>query len=159
MQMEIERKFLLKETPEGFESARKYAIRQGYLVSTDFREIRVRMKGTDCFLTIKDGRGLERAETEISISQAQFDQLWPLTEGQRIQKTRYLLPWKELTIEVDVYDAPLAPLRVAEVEFESREACEKFVKPGFLGQEVTGQKEYSNVYLATAHQNRKETAD
>lgn len=148
MQMEIERKFLLKETPEGLESARKYAIRQGYLVSTDSREIRVRMKGTDCFLTVKDGRGLERAETEIRISQVQFDQLWPLTEGQRIQKTRYLLPWNKLTIEVDVYDAPLAPLRVAEVEFESREACEKFVKPGFLGQEVTGQKEYSNVYLA-----------
>ncbi len=147
--MEIERKFLLIAEPQGLFKAPKHSIRQGYLLTTPEREIRVRMRDGDCFLTVKDGSGLERGETELEISQIQFDILWPLTRGRRIQKTRYLVPWDGLTVEVDIYEGDLAPLRIAEVEFETREQSESFIKPPFLGAEVTGRTEYSNASLAS----------
>lgn len=147
--MEIERKFLLAAEPQGLFSAPSHRIRQGYLLTTSEREIRVRMKDRGYFLTIKDGSGLERSETELAISRIQFDILWPLTHGRRLQKTRYLVPWDRLTVEVDIYEGDLAPLRIAEVEFESREQSESFIKPPFLGAEVTGRTEYSNASLAS----------
>lgn len=149
--MEIERKFLLETEPEGLHEAPRYHIRQGYLATTPEREIRLRRRGEDCFLTVKEGAGLERSETEVAITEAQFDLLWPLTSGRRIEKTRYLFPWHDgLTVEIDIYEGNLAPLCIAEVEFESREHSECFIKPPFLGAEVTGRREYGNAHLASA---------
>lgn len=149
MSKEIERKFLLAEEPVGMLQSRRYAIQQGYLVDGYRREIRVRRRNKECFLTIKDGAGLSRGETEISITSVQFDRLWPLTEGHRIEKDRYLLPWENLTIEIDIYLGALSSLRVAEIEFKTVAESEKFVKPPFLGTEVTGLAEYSNAALAS----------
>jgi len=147
--MEIERKFLLIAEPPGLSGAPRHYIKQGYLVATAGREIRLRMRDDEYFLTVKDGSGLERSETELAISKSQFDTLWPLTRGHRIKKTRYLVPWEGLTVEVDVYEDDLAPLRIAEVEFASREQSQSFIKPPFLGTEVTGRREYSNAHLAS----------
>lgn len=148
--IEIERKFLLLEEPPGFVNARADAIKQGYLALGTRREIRLRLRGSSCFLTVKDGSGLERGETEVSIPRAEFDRLWPLTKDCRIEKTRYVLPWNNLSIEMDIYEGSLAPLRVAEIEFANLAQSEAFVKPAFLGQEVTGRAEYSNAQLATS---------
>ncbi len=147
--MEIERKFLLAEEPPGLFKARCYDIRQGYIVVGSKREVRLRARGKEFFLTVKDGSGLVRGENEITIAQAQFDQLWPLTEGTRIEKTRYVLPWNNLALEVDVYAGALAPLRVAEIEFINKAQSEEFIKPPFLGAEITGRGEYSNAQLAS----------
>jgi adenylate cyclase len=147
--VEIERKFLLAEDPPGLINARQHVIRQGYLSIGSTREIRLRLKDRECFLTVKDGSGLERGETEISMDRSQFDLLWPLTDGCRIEKVRHVLPWNGFAIEVDIYEGALAPLRVAEVEFANRAQSEKFVKPSFLGLEVTGQTKYSNACLAS----------
>lgn len=148
--MEIERKFLLEAEPEGLSDAPRHHIQQGYLVTTPEREVRLRRRGDDCFLTVKDGSGLVRSETEVEITQTQFDLLWPLTSGRRIEKTRYLLPWQGVTLEIDLYGGDLAPLRIAEVEFESREQSERFAVPPFFGEEVTGRREYGNAHLASA---------
>ena len=53
-----------------------------------------------------------------------------------------------LTIELDVFDAPFAPLVLAEVEFGSREAAEAFVAPDWFDEDVTYCKEYHNSYMA-----------
>jgi len=108
----------------------------------------LRRTGRAFFLTVKDGKGLSRREVETSISERQFDILWPLTEGRRVSKTRYILPHHGLRIEIDRYADDLHPLCVAEVEFASAAASRKFEKPGFFGKEVTGQIEYSNASLA-----------
>ena len=49
---------------------------------------------------------------------------------------------------LDVFDAPFAPLIMAEVEFGSKEAAEAFVPPAWFDKDVTYCKEYHNSYLA-----------
>lgn len=90
-----------------------------------------------------------RTEVEISITHEQYAQLWPLTEGKRLRKLRYIIPYQKHKIELDVYEEPLKGLLIAEVEFADTASSENFQAPEWFGREVTGIAEYSNFYLAT----------
>jgi CYTH domain-containing protein len=147
---EIERKFLLKQLPERLKQARRCVIAQGYLAAEPGgRHVRLRKKGKTASLTFKVGRGAHREEREIKLSAKQFTALWPATVGRRLYKVRYEMPWKNLLIEIDIYRRKHRGLVVAEVEFPNRTACRKFKAPAWFGREVTGNKRYSNVRLAT----------
>ena len=111
--------------------------------------MRLRKKGKTASLTFKVGRGAQREEREIKLSPKQFAALWPATLGRRLYKLRYEVPWKNFLIEIDIYRRKHKGLVVAEVEFPSRTACRKFKAPAWFGREVTGNKRYSNVRLAT----------
>lgn len=63
-------------------------------------------------------------------------------------KTRYILAYQWYEIEIDVYGWKNKWLIVAEVEFESWLDSKKFVVPEWFGDELTGNKKYSNVNLA-----------
>ncbi|MFL6569961.1 MAG: adenylate cyclase, partial [Chthoniobacterales bacterium] len=89
-------------------------------------------------------------EREISLTKKQFDVLWPATEGQRLTKTRYDVPFGELTVEVDIYRGRHKGLIVAEVEFDDEKSARAFQPPRWLGRDVTGVGRYSNVRLALA---------
>ena len=146
---EIERKWLVSEIPDlsGCKSAR---IVQGYLaVAADATEVRLRKKGRRYFETVKRGMGLRRREREVTITQKQFDSLWPATRGRRLEKVRYTLKWKTKKIEVDIYEKHLNGLVVAEVEFKSRKDAAAFSPPDWFGKDVTRDKRYKNVNLAT----------
>src|SRR5436190_15687709 len=105
--MEIERKYRVKALPHGWKSARPSRIRQGYFPLRGKQiEIRLRQKGSQYFITIKAGRGRVRLEEEIAISKKRFAALWPLVREASISKTRYRIPYKNNTIEVDVYEGP-----------------------------------------------------
>jgi CYTH domain-containing protein len=144
--IEIERKFLVKSLPGGMSGGA--LILQGYLAHDDHMEVRIRQYGNDHFLTVKEGAGLLRHETEIEISPQQFLALWPSTAGRRLEKMRSLINYGAYKIEVDRYRGDLEPLLVAEVEFSSVEESEQFVKPEYLGQDVTGVEAYKNLSLA-----------
>ena len=148
--MEIERKFLIPTLPEDLERYPSAAIDQGYLASTpEGVEVRVRRKGGRCFLTVKHGAKLSRTEVELPLSPAQFSELWPLTAGRRLRKTRYDLPCPGgLTIELDVYADALAGLQTADVEFPDEPAAHAFGPPEFFGREISGAPEYRNEKLA-----------
>jgi CYTH domain-containing protein len=147
---EIERKFLLKQLPENLKRSRRCLIAQGYLAAElGGRHVRLRKKGKTASLTFKVSRGAHREEREIKLSAKQFATLWPATAGRRLRKLRYELPWKNLLIEIDIYRGKHNGLVVAEVEFPNRAACRKFKAPAWFGTEVTGNKRYSNVRLAT----------
>ena len=147
---EIERKFLLKWLPEKLKQARRCAIAQGYLAAEPGgRHVRLRKKGKTASLTFKVGRGAHREEREIKLGPKQFTALWPTTVGRRVYKMRYEMPWKNFLIEIDIYRRKHKGLVVAEVEFPDRTACRKFKAPAWFGREVTGNKRYSNVRLAT----------
>ena len=147
---EIERKFLLKQLPEKLKQARRCVIAQGYLAAEPGgRHVRLRKKGETASLTFKVGRGAHREEREIELSPKQFAALWPATVGRRLYKLRYEMPWKNFLIEIDIYRRKHKGLVVAEVEFLNRTACSKFKAPAWFGREVTGNKRYSNVRLAT----------
>jgi len=147
---EIERKFLLKQLPERLKQARRCVIAQGYLAAEPGgRHVRLRKKGKTASLTFKVGRGAHREEREIKLSAKQFTALWPATVGRRLYKLRYEMPWKNFLIEIDIYRRKHKGLVVAEVEFLNRTACRKFKAPAWFGREVTGNRRYSNVRLAT----------
>lgn len=147
---EIERKFLLKQLPERLKQARRCVIAQGYLAAEPGgRHVRLRKKGKTASLTFKVGRGAHREEREIKLSPKQFAALWPATVGRRLYKLRYEMPWQNFLIEIDIYRRKHKGLVVAEVEFPNRTACRKFKAPAWFGREVTGNKRYSNVLLAT----------
>ena len=146
---EIERKFLVKELPPGLHRFRSYPIAQGYLANeTGGRHVRLRKRGKMASLAFKVGRGTNREEREVKLSAKQFAALWPATAVRRLRKARYCIPWKGLTIEIDIYRGKNKGLIVAEVEFENQSDCRKFKPPTWFGHEVTGVKRYSNVRLA-----------
>ena len=149
--LELERKFLVAEAPDDLENYPADRILQGYLaIGEDGSEARVRRRGQRTTLTVKQGRGLTRREEEVEITRAQFDRLWPLTEGRRIEKTRHLIGLPNgLVIELDTYDGALAGLLTAEVEFPSAAAAQRFVPPDWFGPEVTNDDAYKNRRLAT----------
>jgi adenylate cyclase len=144
---EIERKFLVAAIPDNPGPGTR--IVQGYLpLTSEETELRIRRKGDKTVLTVKRGRGLDRGEVEVAISAEAFEALWPLTEGCRIEKTRYELPHGDATIELDEFGGELQGLLVAEVEFDSRQASELFQEPEWLGRDVTDDPAYANRTLA-----------
>ena len=147
---EIERKFLVRKMPDDLTSYSSNEISQGYLVSLDDgTQVRLRRKGHGYSLTFKRGRGGVREEREVELTVAQFDALWPATEGKRLVKTRYEIPLGDRVVEIDVYHDRHEGLVVAEVEFDDEESARNFQPPDWLGADVTGDPRYSNQLLAS----------
>lgn len=147
--IEIERKFLIKDKNFIEKAIQKSKISQGYLNSNTERTVRVRIKGTQGFITIKgksNESGTTRFEWEKEIALAEAKQLLLLCEDFVISKTRYLVPYGNHTYEIDVFHGDNDGLIVAEIELTDEN--EFFEKPNWLGEEVTNQKQYYNSYIA-----------
>ena len=54
----------------------------------------------------------------------------------------------ELTIELDVFEPPFAPLVIAEVEFPDEEMANAFLPPDWFLNDVTYDKRYHNSNLS-----------
>lgn len=146
--MEHERKFLLEEIPEGLGGFTCSGIEQFYLVVAGDREVRARRKDGRFSLTFKQGRSRSRKEVEISLSAGEYRQLACCSAGAVIHKNRFDYPLGELTAEIDVYQGELEGLAVVEVEFPCVAAMEAFEPPGWFGEEVSAQADFSNRALA-----------
>lgn len=147
--MEIERKFLVKG--DFFSTATSNTkIAQGYLSSVPERTVRVRIRDEQAYLTIKgisNASGMSRYEWEKEILVSEAQELLSLCEAGVITKTRYLVPEPSgLVFEVDVFEGSHQGLVLAEIELPTEDT--PFEKPSWLGEEVTGQKEYYNSYLS-----------
>src|SRR5436305_949857 len=104
--LEIERKYLLRELPVRVENAKYLEIDQGYLPGTRINERIRRTRDGDVvryYRTIKSGQGIERTEIEEETTEAFFAAVWALTRGARVQKRRYLVPDGALTWEIDEF--------------------------------------------------------
>ena len=146
---EIERKFLVPQVPKNLDRYPHDDLLQGYIaIAADGTEVRLRKIGDRYFETVKTGDGETRGEVEIALNQQQFDRLWALTEGRRIEKTRYRIDYERVVIELDVYRGRLKGFMTAEVEFESVAASRSFEPPDWLGEEVTNDGRYQNKHLA-----------
>ena len=146
--IEIERKFVVVDVPAATVLGAGVRIRQGYLAEDGDVELRVRITGDTATLTVKAGRGLVRTEVESVVTQDEAEALWPHTEGRRIDKVRHRVALAESVVEVDVYGGALAGVVVAEVEFDSEGASNRFEPPPWFGPEVTGARGWSNAALA-----------
>jgi adenylate cyclase len=149
MAFEIERKFLVNELPPEIDRYPHSEIMQGYLMITDNDiEVRIRKKGGRCTHTVKSGSGLVRKEAEKEITETEFFEHWPETEGKRVLKVRYDIDYEEFLIELDIYSGDLQGLVVAEVEFDGEEESLHFEPPKWFGEEVTLDERYKNKNLA-----------
>ena len=147
--IEIERKFLVVSNAFVVQAITRYRIVQGYISKNPDRTVRVRIKGEKGFLTIKgkgNESGMSRFEWEKEISLLEAQQLMPLCEEGTIDKTRYEVQSGKHIIEVDVFHGDNEGLIMAEVELLSE--SESFVKPAWLGEEVTNDERYYNSYLS-----------
>ena len=161
--MEIERKYLIEkeQLPKNLSDYPFHRIEQGYLCTSPV--VRIRRQDDEYFLTYKSKGLMAREEYNLPLNKESYYHLREKADGTVISKRRYLIPlehpgFKEgfptppadysLTIELDVFDAPFAPLIMAEVEFGSKEAAEAFVPPAWFDKDVTYCKEYHKSYLA-----------
>ena len=147
MAQEIERKFLVKGDFKQF-AHQVTRITQGYLSSVPERAVRVRMKGDNCFLTIKgkgNASGMSRYEWEKEIPVNEAEELLLLCEPGAIDKTRYEIKVGKHTFEVDEFYGDNNGLTIAEVELETED--ESYIQPEWLGEEVTGDRKYYNSSL------------
>jgi adenylate cyclase len=146
MAREIERKFLVKGDAWRAR-AKGTTYRQGYLNSAKERTVRVRTADKKAYLTIKGLTvGATRAEYEYKIpfheGKAMLD---TLTEKPLIEKRRYKIRAGHVTWEIDEFLGDNAGLIVAEVELKRKN--QRFARPIWLGDEVTGDPRYYNANL------------
>lgn len=146
MGKEIERKFLIKQIPGNLESYPFHELEQGYLNTAPV--VRVRKEDEEYYLTYKGKGFLEREEYNLPLTKEAYYHLILKADGKLIHKKRYLIPFENHTIELDVFSSPVNDLLLAEVEFESVEDAKSFVPPEWFGEEVTGDHRYSNFYLS-----------
>lgn len=142
--LEIERKFLVHKNIDWKQQAYSVShIQQGYFAATN--TVRVRVRDHQAYLTIKgpsrDG-GLSRYEFEKQITLDEAQNLLLLCEKGVIDKHRYLIKSGNHTFEVDEFHGENEGLVMAEVELSNPN--EAFVKPDFIGMEVTGDARFYN---------------
>lgn len=146
--IEIERKFLVVSDDYKSEAFKTTRIIQGFLNSQKGRIVRVRITNDHGFLTIKgkpSEDGISRFEWEREISKTDAEALMILCEEGRIDKIRYEVQSGAHVFEVDEFFGSNQGLVIAEVELHH--ISEVFVKPSWLGEEVTGQIKYYNSHL------------
>ena len=147
MNIEIERKFIVV----GEYKSKAYAhshIEQGYFETAPGKTVRIRIRDDKAYLTIKgpSGKeGLARYEFETEVSMEDGRQLLNLCRPGRIDKWRWLIHDGKHTIEVDEFLGDNEGLVMAEIELNSED--EEYIKPDFLGKEVTGDKRFYNSHL------------
>lgn len=159
--MEIERKFLLLNDDWRSDVIQSTHFHQGYLSSNPKSSVRIRIEGDMANINIKSATiGMSRAEYEYAIPLAEAKQLLDtLCEQPQISKTRHIVAahadtsaensaenGAPLTWEIDEFHGDNAGLIVAEIELSDE--TQAFLKPAWLGQEVTDDIRYYNSCLA-----------
>ncbi|HEY8934325.1 MAG TPA: CYTH domain-containing protein [Cyclobacteriaceae bacterium] len=147
MAIEIERKFLIKK--DIWEKAAKDKstyIKQGYLTTDPNLTIRVRLKDSQAFLTIKGKtKGASRPEYEYEIPQDDASELLDNFSTTSLEKTRYEIIVDGNLWEVDQFHGDNEGLIVAEIELQDEN--QKFSLPSWIDTEVTSDARYYNSNL------------
>ena len=146
--MEIERKYLIEQLPDGYDSWPSSLIEQGYHCTDPV--VRVRRDGDDYYLTYK-GKGLmAREEYNLPLTEEAYLHLLAKADGNILTKRRYRIPVSgtDLTVELDIFSGKFEGLILAEVEFPDQEQADSFTPPDWFGREVTFTGEYQNSRLS-----------
>lgn len=159
--MEIERKFTIKYLPDNLSQYPCHIIEQAYL-NTD-PVVRIRRQDHDYYLTYK-GRGMmAREEYNLPLNADSYCHLKEKADGSVIAKKRYVIPIEHptftsdytnsidqisLSVELDIFEAPFAPLIIAEVEFPDEDSANAFLPLDWFDQDVTNNPSYHNSVLS-----------
>ncbi len=141
MEIELERTYLVKRTPDELKSLKPVEIWDVYFPKEHSHPVlRMRKRGEKHELTKKtclnENDSSEQKEDTIFLTEAEFKALTK-AHGKNLHKNRYTYKQDNVTIEVDVYLDDLAGLVVTDFEFESREDKDVFMMPNWCLVEVT----------------------
>lgn len=164
--MEIERKFTITNLPVNLESCHCHVIEQAYL-NTD-PVVRIRREDDSYYMTYKGKGLLAREEYNLPLNEHSYYHLREKADGNIISKKRYVIPISDpkfdmthpsstkisidqlsLSVELDVFEPPFAPLIIAEVEFPDKETAEAFLPLDWFSQDVTNDPAYHNSNLSS----------
>lgn len=151
MAIEIERKFLLKNDNWQSLVTKTHTIKQGYLQSglekSQKSSVRIRISNDQANINIKSvDLIMVRQEFEYAIPLADAQQmLSALCDNVVVEKTRYHVPYASHLWEVDVFNGQNDGLQMAEIELTNID--ESFELPDWIGEEVTNDERYYNIYL------------
>lgn len=176
MGVEIERKFLVKKVPGDLDGYPFHRIEQGYL--NVYPAIRVRREDDIYYMTYKGDTvsgeentgNIGKVEYNMPLDKASYEHMVSKADGNMIRKIRYLIPLNksafskeyldgrkelermmetgDIKIELDVFDEPFLGTLIAEIEFPDEEAARNYKPAEWFGEEVTGDKRYSNAYMS-----------
>lgn len=144
---EIERKFLVRSADWGPPVGSR-PIEQGYLFIGPDRNLRVRRSGDSYVLTLKvraEGIGRHEIETPLDPEQGRLA-LDRLCVAPPIRKVRHVIDHAGSLWEIDVFEGANAGLILAEIELAAED--QPFLRPHWLGREVTADGRFFNEYLA-----------
>ncbi len=146
--LEIERKFLVRK--DGAYKGAAFScshIQQGY-IPAEGATVRIRTRNGKACLTIKGkpvDNGITRYEFEKEISGDEAAELFKLCSGGLIDKHRYLVRSGNHIFEIDEFHEENEGLVIAEVELSCPD--EPYLKPAFIGPEVTADKHFRNAFM------------
>ena len=147
---EIERKFLVESAEWLGLVTRRSRILDGLLMDYGDRKLRIRIRDDLATMAFKGPRhGISRDEYEYSIPLADAQAMIQThCIGRVLAKTRHEVQHAGFVWEVDVYDAPLDGVVLAEIELT--DAATFVPLPSWLGPEVTGQLRYRKAHMLRA---------
>jgi adenylate cyclase len=147
MATEIEHKFLLANDDWRALVTRSADYQQGYLNSDNTSSVRVRIADQQAWLNIKSatiGTQRQEFEYEIPLADAHY-MISHLCHKPLIEKTRHFVAVGIHVWEIDEFAGENQGLCVAEIELSMQ--GEQFIKPSWLGKEVTDDVRYYNSQL------------
>lgn len=149
MAIEIEHKFLLANNAWRLHIDHSVSYRQGYLSTAPTSSMRVRTSDKQAWLNIKSATiGTQRHEFEYEIPLSDANTLLhELCTKPLIEKVRHCVYAHGKLWEIDEFSGANAGLLVAEIELNYLD--EIFIKPDWVGEEVTYDPRYYNNNLAT----------
>lgn len=153
--MEIERKWLVKpeKIPYELDTLQCLEIEQGYVCVNPTIRFR-RINDSEYVLTVKTGygisvSGLERNETEIPLTESEYNHLKELMKGTTVCKKRYIHSLGNgLKEEIDIFEGALEGLAFMEIEFPDTETARAWPDPVWVERDVTSDRRYTNAALA-----------
>ncbi len=149
MAIEIEHKFLLVN--ENWRDAvfRSVKYRQGYLTNDANSSVRIRTSDSHAWINIKSATiGNQRHEYEYEIPFLDANEILDsLCRKPLIEKIRHFVNFGQHLWEIDEFKGENEGLVVAEIELSSVD--EVFIKPDWLGNEVTDDLRYYNNNLTS----------
>ncbi len=155
MAKEIERKFAVKSMIFKDIAIAKKTMIQAYIFNSDKISLRIRIEDNSANINLKESLSpLSRKESEMNISiSAAKELIENLNISNIVEKERYIVKAQivddiqnEKYFEVDVFHGDNEGLIVAEIELDYEE--QEFIRPEWLGEELSYDTKYLNTNLA-----------
>lgn len=136
MNMEIERKFILKSLPE-IDLGTKLEYKRYFIYSNNGIEMRIQQKGNSFELERKEKiDNLVSKKDKIMITKEEFNTLKKISESS-IERDSYIVKVDEYEVSIKVYTGVYEGLIRAEIEFDSKEEAQNYIAPAWFGIEIT----------------------